>query len=65
MPNLKSRLAGALEAKRRDLINQPLARIWDDLAAVAIDVVRDEVEGEAYFQGQTDAMDAEQYSECD
>lgn len=65
MSNLKARLAGALEAKRRELINQPLARIWDDLAGVAIDIVRDEVAGEAYEQGQVDALDAVQFSAHD
>ena len=34
------RVATAMAARRSELINQPLARIWDDLASVAISELR-------------------------
>lgn len=35
------RVARAMQAKRRDLINQPLERIWPDLTRSAIAALRD------------------------
>jgi hypothetical protein len=61
MTTLTKRVAAAMEAKRAELINQPLARVWEELASVAVDVAREELEGEAYEQGKNDALDAEQY----
>jgi hypothetical protein len=63
--NLTTRVAAAMEIKRAELINQPLARIWQDLAAVAVETAREELEGGAYEQGKNDALDAEQYSAGD
>lgn len=65
MTTLTTLVAAAMEAKRAELINQPLARIWQDLAAVAVETAREELEGEAYEQGKNDALDAEQYGAGD
>lgn len=40
MRDLQDRIAKAMEAKRAELINQPLARIWPELALVAIQETR-------------------------
>ena len=41
-------VAEAMEAKRRELINQPLARIWPELAQVAVDVQRKWIENSLF-----------------
>ncbi len=38
------RLARAMEDRRRQLIGQPLARIWDELAKAAIEEMREPTE---------------------
>ncbi|ASW06331.1 hypothetical protein [Rhizobium sp. 11515TR] len=38
------RAAKAMEERRRELIGQPLARIWDELAKAAIEAMREPTE---------------------
>ena len=40
MSDLQARIASAMERKRAELINLPLARIWSDLALAAIQECR-------------------------
>lgn len=40
MSELQARIAAAMENRRAELINQPLARIWPELALVAIQEFR-------------------------
>lgn len=37
MMNKIERVAAAMQSRRAELINQPLSRIWDDLARVALE----------------------------
>ncbi len=39
------RAAKAMEERRRELIGQPLARIWDELAKAAIEAIREPTDG--------------------
>lgn len=48
------RVAGAMEKRRRELIGQPLARIWNDLAVTAIEVAADEIEPDFDVEWQMD-----------
>ncbi len=41
--DLINKVAQAMKAKREELLAQPISRIWDDLATVAIDVIKDEM----------------------
>ncbi len=42
--DLINKVAQAMKAKREELIAQPISRIWDDLATVAIDVIKEVME---------------------
>jgi hypothetical protein len=43
MNEMVERGAKAMEAKRRELISQPLARIWPDLMRAAIEAMREQL----------------------
>jgi hypothetical protein len=43
VPSVIERGAAAMKAKRRELINQPLERIWPDLMRAAIQSLRDNI----------------------
>lgn len=45
MSEMVERVAKAMDEKRIDLINQPIARIWRDLAQAAIEAMRLPTEG--------------------
>ncbi|WP_375764220.1 hypothetical protein ACE10X_13135 [Bradyrhizobium sp. Pha-3] len=54
MSEMQERVAAAMEKRRAELINQPLARIWPELAVAAIQAMRaptKEIEAEAWCDG--------------
>ncbi|WP_141339713.1 hypothetical protein [Bradyrhizobium sp. USDA 3458] len=54
MSEMQERVAAAMEKRRAELINQPLARIWPELAVAAIEAMREptkEIEAEAWCDG--------------
>jgi hypothetical protein len=63
MTTLTKRVAAAMEAKRAELINQPLARIWEELATVAIATASEEITDEAYQRGSRDTFDATRWTD--
>ncbi|MCS3451939.1 hypothetical protein M2222_008284 [Bradyrhizobium elkanii] len=44
MSEMQERVVGAMEKRRAELINQPLARIWPELAVAAIEAMREPTE---------------------
>ncbi|MCA1400064.1 hypothetical protein [Bradyrhizobium sp. BRP56] len=52
MSEMQERVAAAMEKRRAELINQPLARIWPELAAAALEAV-----GTALDQARNQALE--------
>ena len=49
---LLQKLETGMAARRAELINQPLARIWGELAIVALDIIEAEVIAGEYCIGK-------------
>lgn len=52
---LLEKLESGMRDKRAELINQPLARVWGELAKVASDLMQDEI-NDAFASGRASAM---------